>query len=371
MRLLCLIPHPIEGQSSRYRLLQYVPHLEAAGISCTVSSFVSPAFYKILYERGRWVSKLGYAAMGVLRRVRDVLRSGRYDAVFIHLEACPVGPPVFEWCMSHRRIPIVFDLDDAVFLSRRSAAAPPGMGWLRRPDKVESILRWSRGVIACNDYLADFARHVNPRVYMIPTCVDTDRFTPAPKPPRSKPLVGWVGSPSTASYLVELRRVLQRVAERHPFSLKIVGAGSAIPMPGVEVVQEPWTMTRDVACFQELDVGIYPLPNEEWVLGKTGFKTVQYLSVGVPCVASRIGRNCEIIEDGVNGLLASSEDEWVEQLTRLLQDPLLRQRIGQAGRRTVQERYSLHTHAPAFVSALRATVNGHRDQTLVEASGAR
>ncbi|MBI3320107.1 MAG: glycosyltransferase family 4 protein [Candidatus Omnitrophica bacterium] len=360
MRLLCLIPHPIEGQSSRYRVLQYVPHLEAAGISCTVSSFVSPTFYKILYEQGRWVSKLGYAAMGVLRRVRDVLRSSRYDAVFIHLEACPVGPPIFEWCLSRRGPPVIFDLDDAIFLSRRSAAAPPGMGWLRRPNKVEAILRWSRSVIACNDYLADFARQWNSRVYMIPTCVDTERFTPAPKPPHSKPVVGWVGSPSTASYLLALRRVLQRVAERHPFSLKIVGAGSAMPMPGVEVVQEPWTMARDVACFQELDVGLYPLPDEEWVLGKTGFKTVQYLSVGAPCVASRIGRNCEIIEDGVNGFLAGSEEEWVEKLTRLLLDPALRERLGQAGRRTVEERYSVRAHAAGLIAALRDTVNGHQ-----------
>jgi len=94
MHVLFLTPHPEEGASSRYRVLQYLPHLEARGIRCTVSPFLSSRFYRIAYQPGRWTGKLGHFLVSSLRRLRDVIRSGRYDVVFIHLEAFPIGPPI-------------------------------------------------------------------------------------------------------------------------------------------------------------------------------------------------------------------------------------------------------------------------------------
>lgn len=348
VRILFLIPHPIEGASSRYRVLQYVPHLEAQGISCTVSSFLSSGFYRIVYQEGRWGEKLGHFLISSLRRLGDALRSGRYDVVFIHLEAFPLGPPVIEWLLSLRHIPVVFDLDDAIFLPQRSGANR-AVNWLRASPKLPAILRWSRCVITCNDYLRDYARQFNPNVRVIPTSVDTERFVPVARPDRQKPLVGWVGSHSTTPYLHRLKDILRRVADRYAFTLKVVGAREPFQVPGVNVIQEPWTLVKDVQYFQEIDVGVYPLPDDPWVLGKTGFKTVQYMAVGVPCVVSRVGRNCEIVEDGVNGLLAGSEDEWVSKLGRLLDDPLLRRQLGGAGRKTVEERFALRRQMPLYL----------------------
>ncbi len=352
MRVLFLVPHPIEGASSRYRVLQYIPHLEAQGISCTVSSFLSSGFYRIIYQKGRWGKKLGYFLVSTLRRLRDVLRSGRYDAVFVHLEAFPLGPPLIEWLLSLRHIPVVFDLDDAIFLPQRSGTNR-AVNWLRASQKLPAILRWSRCVITCNDYLRDYVRQFNPNVYVIPTSVDTHTFVPVPTRHRQKPVIGWIGSHSTTPYLHSLKQVLRRVADRHAFALKVVGASEPFQVSGVDVIQEPWTLAKDVLHFQDLDVGVYPLPNDPWVLGKTGFKTVQYMAVGVPCVVSRVGRNCEIIEDGVNGFLAGSEDEWVQKLGQLLEDPALRRRLGAAGRKTVEERFSLHRQIPLYLEVLQ------------------
>jgi len=121
------------------------------------------------------------------------------------------------------------------------------------------------------------------------------------------------------------------------------------------VVQEDWDITREVACFQELDIGVYPLPKARWVLGKTGFKTVQYMSVGVPCVVSNIGRNQEIVTDGANGFLADSEDEWVDKLSRLVEDTALRERLGQAGRRTVEAGFSMQSHIQTYREIYQGT----------------
>ena len=349
MRILFLVPHPWEGASSRYRVLQYLPHFEASGIQCTVSSFLSPRFYRVAYQHGYWGRKFAYFLASSARRLRDVVRSGRYDVVFIHLEAFPIGPPVIEGLLAIRGLPLIFDLDDAIFLPRPTMANPL-VGWLRMPQKLPTILRWSRCVITCNDHLRGYASQFNSRVCVIPTCVDVEQFrVPAQRPARSRPVIGWIGSHTTAAYLALLAPVLARLAQRYPFTFKVVGAGSRVDLPGVDVVQEPWTLAKDIASCQDLDIGVYPLPHEPWVLGKTGFKTVQYMAVGVPCVVSGIGRNCEIVQDGVNGFLAHSPEEWYDKLRRLLEAPALRITLGQAGRKTVEERFAMHRYIPSYL----------------------
>ena len=109
--------------------------------------------------------------------------------------------------------------------------------------------------------------------------------------------------------------------------------------------------------FQSFDIGVYPLPKDEWVLGKTGFKTIQYMSVGVPAVVSDIGANKIIIEDGINGFLAQTQDEWVEKLANLIEDSALRMRISLAGRRKVEEKYSLKVSAPKFLEIMQRVYN--------------
>jgi glycosyltransferase involved in cell wall biosynthesis len=83
-----------------------------------------------------------------------------------------------------------------------------------------------------------------------------------------------------------------------------------------------------------------PLPDNDWARGKCGFKGLQYMALCIPAVLSPIGVNKEIIEDGRNGILAENEDEWVNKLSRLIEDPELRKQIGTSGRQTVAERYS-------------------------------
>ena len=265
MHVLFLTPHPWEGASSRYRVLQYLPHLEARGIRCTVSPFLSPSFYRIAYQQGAWARKCSHFLISSLRRLRDVITSGRYDVMFVHLEAFPIGPPVIEWWLTARGLPIVFDLDDAIFLPRSDTS--PLVRWLRMPEKLPMILRRSRCVITCNDYLREYAEAFNTQVHMIPTCVDIEQFrVPVSRPTRARPIIGWVGSHSTAVYLELLRPVFERLARRCSFTFKLVGAGKPFRIPGVEIIQEPWSIARDVASFQESDIGVYPLPDEPWVL---------------------------------------------------------------------------------------------------------
>jgi glycosyltransferase involved in cell wall biosynthesis len=170
-------------------------------------------------------------------------------------------------------------------------------------------------------------------------------------------VVGWIGTPTTATYLTALSPALGRIARQHPFQMRVSGSGTPLEFPGVVTADERWSLEREVELFNTCDVGVYPLADDEWAKGKCGFKAIQFMACGVPVVAAAVGVNTQIIEDGVNGFLASSEDEWEAKVSRLLVDPDLRARIGVAGRKTIEERYSLAVQAPRLVSMVRELVD--------------
>jgi glycosyltransferase involved in cell wall biosynthesis len=232
---------------------------------------------------------------------------------------------------------------------------------MTQPGKVATIIRHSDRVIAGNEYLAEYARRFSSAVTVIPTCVDTTRFVPSAHASnngarRAAPVVGWIGSPTTVPYLRALAPLLQRVAREHPFVLRVSGSGEAIAVPGVPTEQPAWTLHGEVELFNTCDVGVYPLTDDEWSRGKCGFKAIEFMACGVPVVASAVGVNREIIEDGVNGFLASTDHEWSDKLSRLLCDQDLRRRLGAAGRNTIEQRYSLQVIAPKLEATLRALV---------------
>jgi glycosyltransferase involved in cell wall biosynthesis len=358
-RILALSPIPEEGAGCRFRISQFIPYLESVGYEVTVSPFFSPEFFRLVYRPGQYAKKVA-AFFGLsLRRFRSLRGLSQYDLVFIYREAFPVGPPLIErWLARPGRPPIVYDFDDAVFLPNVSDANRFIVS-LKWAGKVPEILRLSARVIAGNDFLAGFARAHNAAVITVPTCVDTDKFVPRADPAVSvPPVVGWIGSPTTAPYLSMLTAVFQNVAADTPFQLKVSGAASDVSVPGVRVTNVPWSLADEVSLFNTCDVGVYPLTDDEWSKGKCGFKAIQFMACGVPVLASAVGVNREIVVDGVNGLLATTAEEWETKLRRLLTDPALRARLAAAGRRTVEERYSLRVNAPKVAAVLDNAIGG-------------
>lgn len=369
MRVLFISPVPRWGAGCRARIEQYLPYLRAAGIHGRVRPFMTNRFFRIAYQPGRRLEKIGWMVWCSVNRLFDLARALRYDVIVIYRECVPFGPPLLEWCLARLLgKPIVYDLDDAIHLP--SPTTDPGRGWKRWMKcywKVPVIIRWSRVVVVCNDYLADYARRFHAQVVMIPTAVETNYFTPRLNgaAPPAVPVIGWMGTHSTAPYLEMLVPVLQRLAQRHAFEVRLIGAGRRFEIDGVRLTQSDWALAREVADLQAFDIGIYPLGGHEFDKGKTGYKTVQYMAVGVPAVVSDFGRNREIVRDGENGLLAGDAAAWEAQLARLLEDPALRRRIGATGRRTVEAIYATAVNAPKLIAVLRAVSEGR----AVEAYG--
>lgn len=356
MKILFIVPYSTEGASNRFRVEQYLSYLDKEGIKYDIRPFVSSRFYKMLYSRKKRVKKMIYFIQAFFNRIVDVIRLRRYDLVFIHREACPFGPPIFEWLMYKFKKSIIYDFDDAIFLQNYNLANR-FYRFLKFPSKTKKIIKMASGVIVPNIFLKEYACKFNKHVYIIPTPIDTDRFKMAEKY-SDKLAIGWVGSFTTAPYLKVIFNAMQQLSKKYDFILKVFGAGALINIPGVKIENHDWHLKEEVEYFQSIDIGIYPLIDNLWARGKAGFKAIQYMAVGVPVVASSVGMVKDFIKDGVNGFLVNSDEEWVKKLSDLMEDEALRKKIGLEGRKTVEEKFSMQVNAPKYLEIINKVYNG-------------
>lgn len=357
MEVLALAAFPIEAAATRYRLFQLAPGLADMGIRLTVRPFLDSGTFASLYQRSNWPQ----TAAGLIRasafRLADLGRVRRADVLLVQREALLFGPPVVEWlALRLGNCPLVLDLDDATYVGYVSPTYGRLSSWLKAPGKTDQLIRWASVVTCGNPVISKYVTDAGGRAQVVPTVVDTATFTPRPDAGsgRRELVVGWIGSHSTLPFLERLAPVLRELAAVHRFRLKVVGAGRAeLPFGGVEVDNLPWSLDREVADFQSLDVGLYPLPENEWSVGKSGLKSIQYMAVGVPFVASPVGVVGEIGQPGVTHLCATSLAEWRDALDRLLSDADLRARMGRAGRSHVLGSHTVPDAVGKLAAALR------------------
>ena len=339
-----------KGASSRYRSLQYEAVLKEQGIHATYSPLFEDSYLDARYGTGRGgVAEMG---RGVLRRAWKLVGGGRYDVVVIEKELIPYFPAVFERLLAWAGVPYVIDYDDATFHAydqnpRRLVK------WLLG-GKIAAAMRHARCVVAGNEYLADYARRAGARrVAILPTVVDLDRYPPATRERQGVFTIGWIGSPFSSRYLELIGPALAAVCSEGRARIVLVGAPrSALAAVPREVL--PWSEATEVRDIQAFDVGIMPVVDEPWAWGKCGLKLIQYMACGLPVVASPVGVNRQIVEPGVNGFLADTPEEWVNALTTLRDQPTLAAEMGRAGRRKVEERYSLRVAGVQLASILKS-----------------
>jgi glycosyltransferase involved in cell wall biosynthesis len=361
MNVLGLSSYPVEAAATRYRLSQFIGPLAEREIALTVRPFLDSKTFYLLYRRRALLHTLLALIKALLKRLQDIFLLARVDAVLVQREAMLFGPPLLEWLAAQVfKRPLVLDLDDATYVPYTSPTYGKLGKALKWFSKTDNLIKWADIVTCGNRAIAEYAESKGAKTRIIPTVVDTDIFVPRQSvPPLTDDslVLGWIGTHSTFPYLQAIFPVLQNLAQAHSFKLKIVGAGtSAVNIPGVEVENLEWKLEREVADFQSFDVGLYPIdPSlyaEKWAAGKSGFKAIQYMAVGIPFVAAPVGAMAEIGEAGVTHFLATTPEEWFRQLELLLAEPQMRAAMGAAGRRHVTEHYSLADQADKLASAL-------------------
>lgn len=355
MKVLIICPYPERSApSQRFRFEQYLSFLRHEGIDVCVSPAVDAHVVARLGQPG--LHQIQHAWCALWRRAHDLYRAGRFDVILIHREAYPVGPPLIEFALMHRNPRVVFDFDDSIHLApesrRRRGVTGAVLAFLEYPQRTARIVERSAWIIAGNPYLARWACQLNENVSVVPTTIDTDLYRPPTRHDAPRPVIGWSGSYSTVAHLKTVEPVLARVGRDFNADILVVGART-FDIPGVRVTAKDWRLEDELADLAAMDIGIMPLPDTELTRGKCALKALQYMALGMPVVCSPVGVNTEIIQDGVNGFLASSHDEWYEKLALLLADPDLRRALGQAGRRTVEDRYSRAIGQAAFLDILR------------------
>ncbi len=365
MNVLGLSSYPVEAAATRYRLKQFVGPLANRGITLTVRPFLDSQVFGSLYQR----HALPYTAVGLvksgLRRLKDLWLLSHADAVLVQREAMLFGPPLIEWlAVRVFRRPMVLDLDDATYIPYTS----PTFGKLGKAfkwfSKTDDLIRWASLVTCGNSAIAEYVTSKGAKARIIPTVVDTDVFHPDPHGRQDEDLVlGWIGTHSTFPYLESTFSVLGELARNHRFRLKIVGAGKdEVRIPGVEIENLEWKLDREVRDFQSLDIGLYPIDPglyaSQWAAGKSGFKAIQYMAVGIPFVATPVGAVTEIGKEGSTHYCAMTPDEWRSALSILIANREGRKQMGAAGRLWALQHYRLGPQADKLAAVLREATQG-------------
>lgn len=363
MRVLALCSYPLEAACTRYRLIQYIEPLAEKGIDLTVIPFLGGNEFSGLYKPGQKIQKTVWMLKSAGKRLIDAIGARNYDAILIQREAMLFGPPVFEWLSKTLgKCPLILDLDDATYIQYTSPTYGRLANTVKFFGKTDKLIDWSQAVICGNRFIAEHVEQRNKKAVVVPTVVDTEKFHPLEKNARDIPVIGWIGTHSTFPFLESLFPVFSDLAEKYDFILKIVGAGkSAIDIKGVKVENLEWTLEREIEDFQSLDIGLYPMQvnefvNKEWLMGKSGFKAIQYMSVGIPFVVTPIGITTELGIENKTHFAAVEAGQWFEKLALLLESSDLRKRMGDSGRKYALQNYTVTKQAEIIAETLHRAV---------------
>ena len=358
MRVLAFTRYGPRAASTRQRLLQYIPALNAAGIDVDYHALLPDDYVQGLVTGDRyppWRLVADYA-----RRVRQLLRQQNYDLIWIYADLFPYVPAMVERLILGNGRPVIYDLDDAFF--HHYDDSPNPVVRLALKGKFASLLSHAAACACGNGYLRDYAARYCCNSIVLPTVVDTSTYTPVPDRSPGPLVIGWIGSPSTWPNVRPFLPLLAQLCAERSVRFRVVGAGPTAErdrFPGLELAD--WNEATEVAEVQQMDIGIMPLFDRPFERGKSGYKLIQYMACGVPAVASPVGVNCEIVADGATGMVAASESEWRDALLRLIDDPALRADMGRQGRKRVVEGYSLSHHAPRLVELMQGADQSRQD----------
>ena len=314
----------VEDASTRYRLLQYIPYVKSRGAEIRVEAI--PSGHR---EKAALFSSISCDEIVVLQK--------KLFSIFdLRRLAKRVGR-------------LIYDFDDAMMYPDSFS----GKKFSRtRERKFRRTVRAAQTIIAGNEYLKEKVEVLGSRALIIPTPVDTDVYLPGTKEYSDGITLGWLGSNSTLPYLEKLLPVLEKTAANVPKLKLVVVCDRPVRAAGMEIENRVWSADREVEDLRSFHIGLMPLVDDHWARGKCGFKLLQYMAVGIPAVASPVGVNNQIVQDGVNSFLAGNEDEWVNKLNILINNRELRKTIGEKARQTVDAKYSLAVNAPLFFDAI-------------------
>ncbi len=354
MNILFVIPYPPgQAPSQRFRFEQYLELLTEVGYHYKLAPFISASAWSILYKPGHHLAKVTGVLGGFLRRIALLFSVSSYDFIFIHREAAPIGPPIFEWIIARLlKKKIIYDFDDAIWM-KDPAGEQTMVSRLKWQQKVGSICRWAYKVSCGNTYLRDYAQQFNANAIINPTTLDTELLHNQVRDQQNTtiPIIGWTGTHSTLRHLDLVWPVLERLEkEGHNFIFHVI-SNQPPQYTGLRSLQySPWRKSTEIQDLLQFHVGLMPLVDDPWARGKCAFKALQYMALGMPALVSPVGMNTEVVEEEKNGFICATDNQWYTALRSLLVNDALRAQQGVAARRTIVECYSVLSNKENFLA---------------------
>lgn len=369
MRVLFGVQQREPSPGSRYRVTQFVPRLEAAGITCDViaaqgerstsasvrSVSLSPAA-RALHLATAWVESQWFLVQ-LLRRLR------RYDRCYLY------RIPISGWAaplLAPHRDRLVYDFDDALDVTDVKAGAIERFRQRVWNLGLQRAIRCCHTIVTSNERNAQVVESMGGRAVVVPTSVDVERYVAAAdavalseraqsqSQEQEKPLtLGWIGTPSTSTYLPMLEEPLLAVARDHRIEVRLIGA-NANPFARMPVSLRPWSLATETQEIAAFDIGLMPMPDTPWTRGKAALKALQYGAAGIPTVASWTPTNEQILGIDEGTVYCRTADEWRAAIEGLLRDAVLRRELGARARRRVDAHYSVAANLPKLIAVLRA-----------------
>jgi glycosyltransferase involved in cell wall biosynthesis len=356
VRVVAVGAHGLTSPSFRARVLLLRPELLSYGVRLDPSVLFSQS--EVEAFSGAGLKQRVTVVMGARRRFARRLSESKYShsVALIQRQADLLPSLGLERRVAADRR-LIWDVDDAIWLDATRAARGHRLAALKgTARKVRWLASRADHIVAANTYLADFLSRYSRRITIVPSVVETRAVEPRHHEQRTELVLGWIGSSTTAPYLLRLGRSISRLSHALPQNrkLRLLLVGGTMPSAGGYIVEAmPWSIDNECDALARIDVGLMPMPDNAWTRGKSAYKALQYMSAGIPVVGDDVGVASKVIDSGRGGFVVRSEDEWDEALIALARDAKLRARVGDHGRRRVAEDYSVERWAPVVAQILR------------------
>lgn len=361
MKILYLTKYTRMAGSSRMRSFQYFPFLEKAGCEITVKPFFDEAYLKDFYAGKKNISAV---LKSYIRRFWVLFCAFKYDKIVVEKEIFPFLPAFAELLLNLFGRKYIVDYDDAIFHNYDKNSNPIIKKFLG--NKIAKVMKYSSVVVAGNAYLAQYAKKSGAKkIEIIPTVIDLERYAANPLPlfrdgersateEKKTFIIGWIGTKTTfEKHLLPCKNWIKHLQIKHPeIHFHIIGITEDMDL-GENVKYISWTEETEVSEILKMDVGIMPLQDSDWEKGKCAYKLIQYAACGIPGIASDVGMNREVCIDGKTGFIANNEEEWMEKLLFLKNNPKKRTEMGKNARALVEEKYCIQVTAGKWIKIIK------------------
>ncbi len=356
MRVLALVPSQkgySAGQRGSVELWESI--LKPEGIELEYAPFETEALRRILHQSGNHLNKAFEMIRSYANRINLLKNLDEYDAVFVYREAALLGPAFLEK-MAARKKPIIYQLDDPLFMPYKSPSNGY-LSYLKFFGKVKEIISISKVVMVNSTHIRQYAEQFNKNIWLVPSIVDTKQFVYQPfSEDISRVCVGWSGSPTTLKNIKVVENPLQKLSQANICDIHFIG-GTEFDLKDVNYTAQKWRADTEVEDLRKIQIGLVPLPENSWNKYKFIMKTAQYMALGIVPVGTPMASNPEVIRHGENGFLAATDAKWFEYLKILVKDTKLRNKMSVEAAKDARAKYSLEANAPKVIEAFRAALS--------------